>query len=319
MKLSHAVAAYVDYKRALGMRFDTEDCILRALCKALGDVAMTRVRAESVVAFINGPHPDRVTPFWAKKHCVLTGFYRFALARGYAKKSPLPSHVPKLTAPAFVPHIYSQQEIKRLLDCVPEACSGVNVAVEPEVYRTLLLLLYGAGLRLGEALSIKVADVDLKQAVLCIRETKFYKTRMVPMCRDLTFALAQYVGGRAIGSLDQPNATFFRLRNGNKVTHSVAQSAFRRLRSLAGVVHRDHSRHQPRLHDLRHTAAVHRLIAWYRAGEDLQTLLPLLATYLGHVNLAATQHYLTFTPDLMHEASMRFERYALGTNLGGES
>jgi site-specific recombinase XerD len=319
MKLSHAVATYVDHKRALGMRFDTEDSILRALCKAFGDVAITRVRAEPIVAFLNGPHPDLVTAFWTKKHSVLTGFYRFALARGYVKKSPLPSNVPKLTAPAFVPHIYSQHEIKRLLDCVRAACDGVNVSVEPEVFRTLLFLLYGAGLRLGEALSLKVADVDLNQAVLCIRETKFYKTRLVPIGSDLTFVLAQYVGARAIGCLDHPDALFFRLRNGNKVTHSVAQSAFRRLRSLAGVVHRDHSRHQPRLHDLRHTAAVHRLIAWYRAGEDLQTLLPRLATYLGHVNLAATQHYLTLTPDLMHEASARFERYALGTNPGDQS
>lgn len=319
MKLSHAVAAYVDYKRALGMRFDNEDAILRALCKTLGDVAMTRVRAEPVVAFLNGPHPALVTAFWTKKYSVLTGFYRFALARGYAKKSPLPSKVPTLTAPAFVPHIYSQHELKRLLDCVPAACDGVNVAVEPDVFRTLLLLLYGAGLRLGEALSLKVADVDLDQAVLCVRESKFYKTRLVPIGRDLTFVLAQYVGGRGVGCLDQPDAPFLRLRNGNKVSHSVAQSAFRRLRSLAGVVRQDHSRFQPRLHDLRHAAAVHRLIAWYRAGENLQALLPRLATYLGHVNLAATQHYLTLTPDLMREASMRFERYALGTNLGDQS
>ena len=180
----------------------------------------------------NGPHLGLVTAFWTKKYSVLTGFYWFALARGYAKKSPLPSNVPKLTAPAFVPHIYTQHELKRLLDCVPAACDGVNVAVEPDVFRTLLLLLYGAGLRLGEALSLKVAGVDLDQAVLCVRESKFYKTRLVPVGSDLTFVLAQYVGGRGVGYLDLPDAPFLRLRNGNKVSHSVAQSAFRRLRSL---------------------------------------------------------------------------------------
>jgi site-specific recombinase XerD len=319
MKLSHVVARYIDCKRALGMRFDTEGSILGALCRALGDVEMTRVRAKPVLAFLNGTHPGLVTAYWTKKYSVLTGFYRFALTRGYAKLSPLPNNIPKLTAPAFSPHIYSRQELKRLLNAVPAACEGVNVAVEADVFRALLLLLYGAGLRLGEALSLKVADVDLDQAVLCVRESKFYKTRLVPIGMDLTFVLAQYVGGRSVGYFDQPDAPFLRLRSGNKVSHSVAQSAFRRVRNLAGVVRHDGSRHQPRLHDLRHTAAVHRLIAWYRSGENLQTLLPRLATYLGHVNLAAAQHYLTLTPELLHEASLRFERYALGTNLGDPS
>lgn len=319
MKLNDAVTRYIDQKRALGMRFNAEGFILRALCRALGDVTMARVRAKLVVAFLNGTHPGRVTSNWSKKYSVLTGFYRFALARGYADISPLPNNVAKLTAPAFVPHIYSQQELKRLLDAVPAACSGDKVAVQADVYRTLLLLLYGAGLRLGEALSLKVADVDLDQAVLCVRESKFYKTRLVPLGMDLTFALAQYVGGRSVGYFDRSDAPFFRLRNGSPVSQSVARSAFRRVRTLAGVVRQDRSRYQPRLHDLRHTAAVHRLIAWYRGGENLQTLLPRLATYLGHVNLAATQHYLTLTPELLHEASMRYERYALGTNLGDQS
>ena len=79
----------------------------------------------------------------------------------------------------------------------------------------------------------------------------------------------------------------------------------------AGVVRHDGARYQPRLHDLRHAAAVHRLVSWYRAGADVQKLLPQLATYLGHVHIAATQRYLTMTPELLSEASRRFERYAM--------
>ena len=319
MKLSNAVTRYIEHKRALGMKFIIEDRILRAHCRALGDVAMTRVRAKPVVAFLNGSYPNLVTSNWTKKYNVLTGFYRFALARGYAKASPLPNNVPKLTAPAFIPYIYSQQELKRLLDAVPAACCSEMLSVESDVLRTLILLLYGAGLRLGEALCLKVADVDLDQAILCIRESKFYKTRLVPIGMDLTFALAQYVGKRGIGHLEQPDTPFLRSRNGDKVRDWVVHRIFARVRALAGVLRHDGSRYQPRLHDLRHTAAVHRLIAWYRSGENLQTLLPQLATYLGHINLSATQRYLTLTPELLHEASMRFERYALGTNLGDQS
>ena len=79
----------------------------------------------------------------------------------------------------------------------------------------------------------------------------------------------------------------------------------------AGVARHDGARYQPRLHDLRHAAAVHRLVSWYRMGADVQKLLPQLATYLGHVHIAATQRYLTMTPELLSEASRRFERYAM--------
>ena len=92
----------------------------------------------------------------------------------------------------------------------------------------------------------------------------------------------------------------------------TAENIFRRLRVRAGVLRHDGGRYQPRLHDLRHTAAVHRVVSWYRQGADVQRLLPQLATYLGHVNIAATQRYLTLTPELLHEASQRLEHYAQG-------
>jgi integrase len=131
--------------------------------------------------------------------------------------------------------------------------------------------------------------------------------------------LALYVGGRGVNSFGQADEPFFALRDGRRVSQSVARRIFASVRALAGVRRQEQCRYQPRLHDLRHTAAVHRLIAWYRNGEDLQILLPKLVTYLGHVNLAATQHYLTLTPDLLNEASARFERYAFGDNQGRQS
>jgi site-specific recombinase XerD len=316
MRLSETVTAYLDHKRSLGMKFTAEGFILRAFCNALGDVAMNQVRAGPVKAFLGGSDPDRVTATWTKKFSVITGFYRFALARDHIRTSPLPSRVPKLTEPDFTPYIYSQQELKRMLDAVPAACSSNKVAVEAGTYRTLLLLLYGAGLRLSEALSLTAADVDLDQAILCVRGTKFYKTRLVPLGMDLTFVLARYVGAH---HSDLPDAPFFRLRNGERVSQSAARSAFRRVRALAGLARDGGSWHQPRLHDLRHTAAVHRLVAWYRSGENLQFMLPRLATFLGHVNLVGTQRYLTLTPELLDEASARFERYALGTTFGDQS
>ena len=113
MKLMQAVAAYVAYKQSLGMRFTTEARTLKSFCRALGDVDIDRIEPEQVRAFLDGAGP--MTRFWHRKLDALGGFYRFALARGYACRSPLPTNVPRC-AQAFVPYIYSEDEIKRLLD-----------------------------------------------------------------------------------------------------------------------------------------------------------------------------------------------------------
>jgi site-specific recombinase XerD len=176
----------------------------------------------------------------------------------------------------------------------------------------LILLLYGAALRISEALSLTLADVDLSVGVLTIRESKFYKMRLVPMSPDLISVLETYVALRAREHSAGANAALFLTRNGAPLARYTAENVFRRLRIRAGVLRHDGGRYQPRLHDLRHAAAIHRLIYWYRQGADVQRLLPQLATYLGHIHIAATQRYLTMTPELLHEASRRFEQYACG-------
>lgn len=308
MNLSTVISRYVSHQRSLGKRFLSEDALLRAFSKAVGDAPMDSIKPESVLAFLNGTGP--VTEYWAKKHRVLSGLYRFALSRGLASVAPLPRSIPRSAVPAFVPYIYSDAELKRLLNAVPAACAG-RVPLEDYVFRALLLLLYGAGLRISEALSLEMGDVDLRQAILRIRETKFYKTRFVPLGKDLTRVLAEYVAKRNDRHCAATDAPFFCFRNSTPLSKSAAQSAFRRLRMHVGVAREGGVRRQPRLHDLRHCAAVHRLIAWYRSGADLQDLLPKLATYLGHVDLSATQRYLTLTPELLREASLRFEHYAM--------
>jgi integrase len=308
MNLSAVVCLYVSHKRSLGHRFQAEGFLLRAFCKAVGDAPIASVKPESVLGFLNGNGP--VTDYWAKKYRVLGGLYRFACARGLASGSPLPRSIPRPTTPAFVPYIYSHAELKRLLDAVPAACAG-RAPIDDYVFRALLLLLYGAGLRISEALSLTVGDVNLPQAMLRIQATKFYKIRIVPLGQDLTRALIEYTAKRNGGHCAMPEAPFFCFRNGRPLSKSAARSAFRRLRTHAGVWREGGARHQPRLHDLRHAAAVHRLIAWYRSGADLKDLLPKLSTYLGHVDLSATQRYLTMTPELLAEASLRFEHYAL--------
>ena len=175
MKLSALATQYVAYKQSMGMRFHTEARTLRSFCRAMGDIAVVEIAAGRVEAYIAGAGP--VTRFWHRKHEVLRGFYRFAIARGYAASSPLPKLVPK--PPQFVPYIFSREELQRLLDAAV-CCENPRSKLQPHTCRTLILLLYAAGLRISEALSLKLTNMDLTASVLTIRESKFYKTRLVP-------------------------------------------------------------------------------------------------------------------------------------------
>lgn len=307
MNLAQVVHDYVALKQSMGSRFRTQATILKAFCKAVGDVAITDVEPQQVESYLAGAGP--VTRHWHRKCEALSGFYRFALGRGYVTLSPLPKTVPKRPQP-FRPYIFPEEELRRLFQAAGEL-ETPRMALQGATLRPLLLLLYGAGLRISEALALTLADVDLSVSLLTIRESKFYKTRLVPIGPRLTAALRTYADDRRRqGHANDPAGPFFVTRTGTAVTRGMAERAFVRLRDIAGIAREDGARYQPRLHDQRHAMAVHRLVAWYREGADVQRLLPQLATYLGHVNVAATQRYLAMTPELLREASRRFERYA---------
>ena len=307
MKLAQVIRDYVALKQAMGSRFHSEAVILNAFSRSVGDLPMTDVTAEHVNAYLDGHGP--VTRFWHRKHSALQGLYRFAIGRGYVTHSPLPTITPKLQV-VFTPHIYSPEELRRLLQAV-DVCDYPRSKLAATTARTLVLLLYGAALRISEALALTLADVDITANLLTIHTSKFYKTRWVPIGPHLSDALAVYADQRPHEpSLHIPTAPFFLTRTGEPVTRQQAERVFRRMCDKAHVSRNDGGRYQPRLHDLRHTWAVHRLVAWYQEGADVQRLLPYLATYLGHVHIAATQCYLTMTPELLQAASLRFEQYA---------
>jgi integrase len=241
---------------------------------------------------------------WFAKYDALRGFARYAVSRGYVATLPLPTRLPK-RPPPFVPYIYSHEELRRLFET---AAAYRGCVVEADTIQTVVLLLYGAGLRLCEAIDLDRADVDADQAVLTIRQTKFGKTRLVPFGSQLRGALAQYAAGGANRAARE--APFFTTPTGARLKQRTVQGCFRCVWDQAGIRRSDGRRFQPRLHDLRHTFAVHRLTSWYPQGADVQRLLPQLSTYLGHTSLSCTQVYLSMTPELLQEASARFEHYA---------
>lgn len=307
MSLHDLVEIYINYKCSLGMRYRSQAAVLQAFCRAMGEVTIEEVRPASVLAFISGTGP--VTTRWMEYYRVLQGLYRYAISRGFVSHSPLPTNTPKLPL-AFIPYIYTVDELERLL----AATDSLQTPLSPLLaltMRSLLLLLYGTGMRIGEALSLTLQDVDLENQVLTVRDSKFFKTRLVPIGPRLTTVLTDYLSRRS--QLPLPagkDAPFLATRTGIRLDYKRVNKLFCRLRKVAQIRREASARYQPRIHDIRHAAAVHRVIAWYRAGANVQQLLPQLATYLGHVDVASTQRYLSMTAELLHEASVRFERYA---------
>jgi integrase len=310
MTLQHVVEEYVMFRKTLGERFRVNGQVLKSFYKAMGHgVALSDVVPERVSSFLMGAGP--LTASWHVKHNALLGFYRYAISRGFIVQSPLPMVIPK-RPPAFQPYIYSQVELRRLLDAT-SSYQHNRGSLEPLTVKTLLLLMYGAALRASEVLSLTNADVDLLNAVLTVRNSKFFKSRLVPLGPSTTQILTEYANRRSpIGGSHETVSPFFVGRRGKAIPLNTLEGAFQQLRKHAGLHREGGPRCQPRLHDLRHTSAVHRLTAWYREGKNVQLLLPQLSVYMGHTHLAATQVYLTMTPELLHEASLRFELYAVG-------
>lgn len=307
MMLLTAIEAYVMLKRSLGAVFAADTRILHSLGRRLGEIPLKSIASESCQAFCRGEGPP--TRFWERKHSTLRGFFTFLVGRGHLAASPLQEPGPRVRI-TFRPYVYSHDEIRALLDATAILSSNRS-PLQPLTFRTLLLLLYGTGLRPSEGLSLRSCDADLRDRLLSIWDSKFFKSRLVPIGTELCEALQRYRNERRkLPMPSGPRSAFFANQAGKAISLGRLEGVFARLREHAGIRRPVTDRWQPRLHDLRHAFAVHRLIAWYRQGEDVQACLPLLATYLGHINISGTQKYLSMTSELLVEASQRFERYA---------
>ncbi|MBI2502400.1 MAG: tyrosine-type recombinase/integrase [Candidatus Latescibacteria bacterium] len=203
------------------------------------------------------------------------------------------------------PYIYTPAQIRSLL---AEARRLTPTgSLRPHTYATLLGLLYCTGLRISEALALRLAEVDLDANTLWVRDSKFRKSRLVPLGPRVSQAVRCYQQERARhGGPQDPEASLFLNERRRGCTYQGVCTTFltlaRRigLRGPAGI-------RGPRLHDLRHSCAVQRLLEWYRDGGDVQARLPWLADYLGHVSFISTQVYLDVTAELLHEAARRFQ------------
>ena len=312
MKVKECVEAYIAYRRAIGEKYVTGATMLRSFAKHVGEEMDTmEIRLDACMSFLYGKE-GIVTQSWFLRYSALKWLFGWAVVRGYMADIPLPEEKPRRLE-HMTPYIYSRTELKRLFDAALTYQRNRS-KTPPECMQVILKVTYLLGLRIHETVSLKLKDLDLQQCQAIIRESKFNKTRIVPFNRQVQEMLDAFLTWRTAQYPAYSNGedAVFLDKSGCPINLETVRGCFQRIRAEAGICRNDGACYQPRLHDLRHTFAVHRLTAWYHEGKDVQKLIGSLSTYLGHDKLSHTSVYLTMTDSLLKEASKRFEAYSNG-------
>lgn len=247
---------------------------------------------------------DHSPSHWAQR----LGFVR-VFARHWSATDPRteipPAGLLPFRARRARPYLYTEQEIQRLLTAAKSLSSSSGL--RPWTYHCLFGLLAVSGLRISEAIKLERQDVDFHQELLTIRQTKFNKSRLIPLHTSTRDVLTQYAEHRD-RLVPSPRSSCFLLNDcGRCLERSTVLRTFHDLSRQIGL--RGPSDHTgPRIHDFRHGFALNTLIQWYRAGEDIERRLPILSTFLGHTHVADTYWYLSVHPELMGLATSRLEQ-----------
>jgi integrase len=244
---------------------------------------------------------DNATPVTHAKHLtVLRGFTKYLHASDPRHEVP-PLKLIAYRKTRYQPYIYSNEDVTALLD----AARRIRHPLMAATYTTLFGLLAVTGMRLGEALALDREDVNLDDAVLFIRKSKYLKSRQLPIHSTTRDSLRAYAAKRN-AFIPEPKAQSFLLStSGKRLLSQNAQFNFWKLLRKIGLY--EHRPRRPRIHDFRHSFAVHTIRRWYETGQGVEQRLPSLSTYLGHGSPSATYWYLTATPDLMALAAKRLE------------
>lgn len=307
--LASVITRYLALKTALGRGYATERHLFRAF-----DAFLVTVGAADLTPVVF----DR----WCQTQAHLKSGIRRTQMRMvrhlclYRRRTEPACFVPDLAcfppchqyAP---PSLLTEDEMARLIATATTLFTTSAYPLRAQAIRVGLILLYTAGLRRGELVRLTVGDYDRQAHTLRVRASKFHKSRLLPLSPDAVQALEAYLTARRASRPEATTDDAPLIWRGGAVARGYSGSGFARIfRSLArraGI--RTAAGEPPRVHDVRHSFAVHALLRWYRAGVDVQAKLPLLSTYMGHVSIASTQYYLRFVEPVARAASERFAQH----------
>jgi integrase/recombinase XerD len=299
--LEQALADYLQLRHSLGHELAEAGWLLPGFVAYLDAHDLPTVTIEAALAWA------QQAPKSPTGQVTTVGPRRMTAARGFARYLSGIDGGTEVPPLGLMPHrqrwrqpfIYSAADIDALLELARQT---IDSPLRAATYQTLIGLLAASGLRIGEAIKLDRSDVDWAQGVLLIRESKFGKSRLVPLHPSSMTALKGYAQLREELQPRPAEPAFFVSLNQKRLLYAVVQLTFRQLINNAGIGAGAPS--PPRLHDLRHTFAVRTLLGWYRAGEDVQSKIPSLSTYLGHREPASTYWYLS-APELLALAAAR--------------
>ena len=302
--LAESLDDYLALRRGLGHQMADASRLLPSLVTFLQGQGLDTVTVTAALDWCQQPAPVGGVTVAPRRMTAARGFARYLSGIDPATQVPPAGLVPwRQHRPE--PFIYSQADIAAILAAARRL--GPN-PLRNLTYYTLIGLLAATGLRVGEAINLDLGDIDEREAVLTIRESKFGKSRLVPVHESTMSALVDYrtLRDTHIRSADEPS--LFISGTGRRLLYQVVCQTFRGIVTDAGVG--TAAARPPRLHDLRHRFAVITLLGWYRTGQDVQANLPALSTYLGHREPSSTYWYLSAVPELLALAAQRQQRSA---------
>ncbi len=312
ISLQQRIDGYLDERQRLGFKLHSRSTLLAGFARYVADHKHRGpLTADLMIDWAKQDKWQRGTPStWAARLARIRHFARYL--KQFEPETEVPEELSFGPEPGRVaPHIFHDQEVIDLLDAARQI--GPSGSIRPATYETLFGLMASVGLRVSEALHLRDADVDLKRGMLTIRQTKFAKSRLLPVHPTTVAALVKYRKARTrhVATVaDMPFLISSRGRLlGQPLSDRQAHRVFNALRDHLGWANRG-GHAAIRLHDLRHTFVVRRLMRWHADGTDIDQMMLALSTYMGHTEIFYTYWYLTAVPELMALAGGKFERFA---------
>lgn len=297
--LRQALADYLRIRRGLGFKLVSDQRHLESFVGFLERAGAERITTELALRWARTPnaHPH----WWSRRLGIVRAFARYLATLDRSSEVPSQDLLPA-RRPRVAPYIYSPAEITALID----AAGALTPPLRAAGFRTVIGLMATTGLRLGEALGLDRADVDLSDGALHVRARQ-HKQREVPLHPTATRALRDYARTRDRHCPKPPSPAFFLNTRGGALATGEFYPRFAKLIRQIGLEGAG-ERMRPRPHDLRHTMAVRTLLDWHHAGENVDRRMPELSTFLGHADPASTYWYLEAVPELMALISRRLEQ-----------
>lgn len=301
---------YLAQRRSLGFDLKISGPILMDFARFADAMSQPGpITEELALAWAHSTKSERAIT-WARRIEVIRPFAKYL--KQFSPESIVPQR--DLCGQAhrrLAPHIYTERELNELL--AASAALLPAGSIRPLTYEALFGLIAATGLRISEAINLSSSDVNLDDGTLIVRETKFHKSRLIPLHPTVTRVLERYADRRFRVIAAVPCNSFFVGINGKKLPIRTVEGMFDRIRrQLAWTARGDHP--LPRIHDLRHTFVCRRILTWYQEGANIDNRMIALSTYLGHVKPSDTYWYLTAVPELMEVVNQKFARFAEGAS-----